>query len=303
MPAPSPLSWGCSGVRITVRVPATSANLGPGFDCFGLALDLCNEVTLDTDAGPGVEWHGEGAGELPVDGSDLVSRTIAHVVAASGGDVPPARLIGRNTVPLERGLGSSAAATVAGVVLGSLLALRDGGADLDPHQTFTRAAALEGHPDNAAPAVFGGFTIAVPGGPVRRLDPHPDLRPVVLVPPGVRLATDDARAALARTVALDDAIFNAAHAALMVHALTREPPLLAEAMLDRIHQSVRLALLPQVGSVFEALRDRGIAVCVSGSGPSLLAFETPHLTLPELDEGWHAIPVAVRAHGFEMSGR
>jgi homoserine kinase len=151
--------------------------------------------------------------------------------------------------------------------------------------------------------VFGGFTIAVPGGPVRRLDPHPGLRPVVLVPPGVRLPTDGARAALPQTVSRDDAIFNAAHAALSVHALTQEPSLLAEAMLDRIHQSVRLALLPEVGVVFERLRDHGMAVCVSGSGPSLLAFETDERALPELDDGWDAIRVGVRATGFDVSGR
>lgn len=294
-------------MRVTVRVPATSANLGPGFDCFGLALDLCNEVTLDTEAEPGVEWHGEGAGELPVDGSDLVSRTIAQVASARGVEPPPARLIGQNAIPLERGLGSSAAATVAGVVLGSLLAPpldpRAGGADLDRHETFTRAATIEGHPDNAAPAVFGGFTIAVPDGPVRRLDPHPDLRPVVLVPAGMRLSTDEARAALPQTVSRDDAIFNAAHAALLVHALTQEPPLLAEAMLDRIHQSVRLALLAEVDVAFGTLRDLGMAVCVSGSGPSLLAFETPEQTVPDLGDGWHAIRVGVRASGFDVSGR
>ncbi|HEX7246964.1 MAG TPA: homoserine kinase [Actinomycetota bacterium] len=290
-------------MRVTVRVPATSANLGPGFDCFGLALDLCNEVTLDTDAEPGVEWHGEGSGELPVDGSDLVSRTIARVASARGVELPPARLIGHNAIPLERGLGSSAAATVAGVVLGSVLAPRAGGADLDRHEAFTRAAAIEGHPDNAAPAVFGGFTIAVPGGPVHRLDPHPGLRPVILVPTGVRLSTDEARAALPQVVSRDDAIFNAAHAALTVHALTHEPSLLAEAMLDRIHQSVRLALLPQVGAVFELLRDHGMAVCVSGSGPSLLAFETDDHALPELADGWQAIRVGVRTTGFDVSGR
>lgn len=290
-------------MRITVRAPASSANLGPGFDCFGLALDLCNEVTFDTDAEPGVEWHGEGAGELPTDGSDLVSRTIAHVASLHHLTPPPMRLIGRNDIPIERGLGSSSAAAVAGVVIGSIVADRAAGETaLDHGSVFALAAEVEGHPDNAAPATFGGFTIAVPGGPVRRLDPHPDLSPVALVPTHVRLGTDQARAALPRVVPREDAIFNAAHAALMVHAITREPSLLAEAMLDRLHQAVRLSLLPTVEEMFQTLRDQGFAVCVSGSGPTLLVFDTDGRRLPEIGEGWVLLRPGVRSAGFEVSG-
>lgn len=298
-------------MRITVRVPASSANLGPGFDCFGLALDLCNEVTFDTDAEPGVEWHGEGAGELPTDGSDLVSRTIAHVVSLSDLTPPPMRLIGRNDIPVERGLGSSSAAAVAGVVIGSILADRAAGDDagdgagksaLDRESVFALAAEVEGHPDNAAPATFGGFTIAVPGGPVRRLDPHPDLSPVALVPIEIRLATGEARAVLPQVVPRDDAIFNLAHAAIMVHAVTREPSLLSEVMLDRLHQAVRLSLLPQVEEMFETLREQGIAVCVSGSGPTLLAFDIDDRRVPEMGEGWVVLRPGVRSKGFEVSG-
>ncbi len=293
-------------VRVTVRVPATSANLGPGFDCFGLALELCNEVTLDTDGEPGVEWRGEGEGELPSDGTDLISRTIAHV--ASLGDLrpPPMRLIGRNLIPLERGLGSSSAAAVAGAVLGSILLdpaldLR-GGAGAEALSVFALAAEVEGHPDNAAPATFGGFTIAVPDGPVRRLDPHPDLRPVALVPAKLRLATGAARAALPGVVSRDDAIFNAAHAALMVHAMTQEPSLLVAAMQDRLHQDLRLSLVPEVKEVFEAVRAEGFAVCVSGSGPALLAFETERRLLPELGDDWVVLRVSARSAGFEVTG-
>ena len=294
-------------MRITVRVPASSANLGPGFDCFGLALDLCNEVSLDTDVEAGVEWFGEGAGELPTDGSDLVSRTIAHVMSLSDLTPPPMRLIGRNDIPVERGLGSSSAAAVAGVVLGSIVVGRvaadgTGEAALDRESVFALAAEVEGHPDNAAPATFGGFTIAVPGGPVRRLDPHPDLSPVALVPTEIRLATGEARAALPPVVAREDAIFNLAHAAVMVHAVTREPSLLAEVMLDRLHQAVRLSLLPQVEEMFQTLREQGIAVCVSGSGPTLLAFDTDDRRVPEMGEGWIVLRPGVRSNGFEVSG-
>ncbi len=187
-------------MRLTVRVPATSANLGPGFDCFGLALDLCNEVTIDTEAESGVTWEGEGAGELPTDGSDLVSRAMQHVDRLAQETrrfpLPRFRLHGVNRIPLAAGLGSSSAATVAGVVLAyRLLDIGDPG----PYTTFSIAAELEGHPDNAAPAAFGGFTIAAASGShrglVRRLDVHPDLRPVLLIPENVRVSTADARAA------------------------------------------------------------------------------------------------------------
>ena len=295
-------------MRVTVRVPATSANLGPGFDFFGLALDLCNEVTLDTDASPGVEWRGEGEGELPTDGTDLVSRTIEHVASLRDLLPPPMRLIGRNNIPLERGLGSSSAAAVAGAVLGSIVLdpangdLR-GGAGPEARSVFALAAEVEGHPDNAAPATFGGFTIAVPGGPVHRLDPHPDLRPVAVVPSNLRLATSAARAALPGVVSRDDAIFNAAHAALMVHAMTREPSLLVEAMQDRLHQDVRLSLVPEVEEAFQAVRREGVAVCVSGSGPALLAFETDRRLVPELGEDWVVLRLGARSAGFEVTGR
>jgi homoserine kinase len=152
-------------MRVTVRVPATSANLGPGFDCFGLALDLWNEITADTDAEPGVRWSGEGEAELPVDGTDLVSRTIAGVASEMGVQAPGVALRGGNGIPLERGLGSSSSAAVAGVVLAS--ALLGLGWERDRSSVFAAAARIEGHPDNAAPAVFGGFTVALADGYVR----------------------------------------------------------------------------------------------------------------------------------------
>ncbi|MGE5227038.1 MAG: homoserine kinase [Planctomycetaceae bacterium] len=292
-------------MRVTVRVPATSANLGPGFDCFGLALDLCNEVVLDTDAPPGVTWEGEGEDELPRDGSDLVSRTIAGVASGMELALPPFGLNGENRIPLERGLGSSSAATVAGVVLASRLldlgidGFREEPERRDPYSVFAYASRFEGHPDNAAPAAYGGFTIALPDGGVHRLDPHPDLRPVVLVP-DVRLPTTEARAALPQTVARADAVFNAAHAALMVEALTRDPSLLVVALQDRLHQEARLALVPEVADVFDDLRAAHVPVCVSGAGPSLLAFDLGAGTFPSTPPGWRELRPGVRAAGFEV---
>ena len=291
-------------VRVTVRVPATSANLGPGFDCFGLALDLCNEVTALAGGATEVTWDGEGAGELPVDGTDLVSRTISVVADQMGLPRPAFSLHGAHRIPLERGLGSSSAAAVAGVVLAS--ALLGLGWHEDPQTVFAAAARIEGHPDNAAPAVYGGFTIAMPEGLVHRLDPHPDLHPVLLVP-DQRLRTDEARAALPERVARVDAVFNAAHAALMVEALTRDPSLLGAALHDRLHEQARLALLPEVADAAEQLRRARVPVCVSGAGPTLLVFDQPDTPLPDWvaewavdGSGWQILRPGIRASGFEV---
>jgi homoserine kinase len=289
-------------MRVTVRVPATSANLGPGFDAFGLALDLCNEIVVDTDGPPGVRWEGEGEAELPADGRDLVSRTIVAIAARMGLEPPPFSLRGRNLIPLERGLGSSSSATVGGVVLASVvLGL---GWEHDPATVFAAAAEIEGHPDNAAPAAFGGFTVALPGGTVHRFEPHPGLRPVAIVP-DVRLSTADARTALAPEVPRADAVFNAAHAALVLEALVRDPALLTVALRDRLHEDVRLALVPEVADAMEELRRARVPACVSGAGPTLLAFELEGgPTVPEtiaLDHpSWRLLRPGVRSRGFDV---
>ena len=282
-------------MRRTARVPATSANLGPGFDCFGLALDLWNEVSIDTDAEPGVAWEGEGADELPVDGTDMVSRAIAHAARAGGTPPPPLAIHGRNRIPLERGLGSSAAAAVAGIALADALV----GLSLEREEVLELAGELEGHPDNAAAAIAGGLTLAFGGG-VIRLDPHPSLRPVVLVPE-MRLPTGEARAALPETVPRADAVFNVAHAAAAVVALTSEPGLLAPAMDDRLHQAARLSLVPAVGVVFDRIRTSGTPVCVSGAGPSLLAFESDGGAVEDPGEGWRVLRLAVATSGVDVA--
>jgi homoserine kinase len=296
-------------MRVTVRVPATSANLGPGFDTFGLALDLCNEVTVDTDATPGVSWEGEGADELPVDGSDLVSSTMASISDSMEMPLPPLALHGVNRIPLARGLGSSSAATVAGVVLASrVLDLGIDGWNIEPAKrdalsVFLQAAKIEGHPDNAAPATFGGLTIVVDGS-VHRLEPHPELRTVVLVP-SVRLDTASARDALPDRIPMADAVFNLSHSALLVEALTNDPSLLQEALRDRLHQDARLDLVPEMADQFDRiLALRRVPVCVSGAGPSLLAFPLDGAEIPsealEGPGGWRAMPLAIRREGFTV---
>ncbi|HEX6332353.1 MAG TPA: homoserine kinase [Actinomycetota bacterium] len=290
-------------MRLTAFVPATSANLGPGFDSFGLALDLCNEVTVDTDAEPGVSWEGEGADELPTDGTDLVSRAMRHALEVQrrfhpDAALPPVSLRGINRIPLERGLGSSSAAAVAGIALADAL-LADAGLSGDPYSTFAYAAELEGHPDNAAPATYGALTVVLADGHVRRIDVSPAIRPVVLVP-DARVETEAARRALPVRVALGDAASNVAYGALVVHALaTGDLDLLRVALHDRLHQDVRLALVPEVRERFESL-GRSFPVCVSGAGPSLLAFEAEPGAVPDPGEGWRVLRVPVRAAGVEI---
>jgi len=293
-------------VRVTARVPATSANLGPGFDCFGLALDLCNEVTVDTEAEPGVSWEGEGADELPTDGSDVVSRAMAFTSAHQarfhpGATLPSVGLHGVNRIPLERGLGSSSAAAVAGVALANALLgdARWGGDQDDLYTVYAYAAQVEGHPDNAAAAAFGGLTI-VADGFVRRLEPRPDLDPVVLVPDGLRSPTGEARSLLSPDVSRRDAVFNVGHAALAVVAFIEDPDLLLVALHDRLHEQARAALAPESAALLDQLRRQQIPACLSGAGPSLLAFERGGHSIGDLPDGWHAIRPGVRAKGVEV---
>jgi homoserine kinase len=284
-------------VRVTVRVPATSANLGPGFDCFGLALDLCNEVTVDTEAEPGVSWEGEGADELPTDGSDMVSRAMRVIAERQASELPSLALHGVNRIPLERGLGSSSSAAVAGAAIGrTLLEVDD---PMNPTLVFADAVTLEGHEDNAAAATHGGLVLV--GDRILNLEPHPSLRPVALVPEHLRVATDEARRALPDTVSRRDAVFNVSHAALAVWAMTRDPSLLSGALWDRLHEDVRLASVPEARDLRDRLRNDHIPACVSGSGPSLLSFETDEHPIPEdLPPGWRVMRLNVRLEGVEI---
>jgi homoserine kinase len=282
-------------MRITVRVPATSANLGPGFDCFALALDLVNEVTLVTGGGRGVSWEGEGADELPTDGSDVITRAIDETAHRLGLEPPSGRIHGLNRIPLQRGLGSSAAAVVAGIALADAAL----GAEMEPTDVLEVAAAIEGHPDNAAAAVFGGFTMVVDDRVVARFDPDPALRPVLLVPDDLRISTKEARRVLPAIVPRQDAVANAGHAALTAVALLHQPELLFAAMRDRLHEEVRLGLVPAALELYERVRAAGLPVCVSGSGPTLLAFEVDGVA-PEPGSGWRVLRVPVRERGLEI---
>jgi homoserine kinase len=290
-------------MRVRVKVPATSANLGPGFDCFGLALDLCNEVTVDTDAEPDVTWEGEGADELPTEGSDMVSRAIALTIERhpGGKPLPSFALHGVNRIPLERGLGSSSAAAVAGAAAAFALTVgRRDPIDRDPVLAAILGVATEidGHPDNAASAVHGGFTITG-GGVTQRLDPHPSLEPVVLVPEE-RLPTSDARRALPDPVPRADAVFNIGHAALTAIAITERPDLLRSSLRDRLHEEARATMMPASAALLNELRSRRVPACLSGAGPSILAFEGDGEEVGDVPDGWRILRPGLRSSGVEV---
>lgn len=255
---------------VSVRTPATSANLGPGFDTLGLALTLYDDLSARV-AGDSytVSVTGEGAGELPSDESHLVVRAMLATFDELGGRPPGVAVECVNRIPQARGLGSSSAAIVGGVQLARGLVREQ----IDDMAALRIAARLEGHPDNVAPCLLGGFTIAWTegdGARAVRLAPAEGVRPVVFVP-RERGLTATARAALPAAVPHADAAFNAGRAALLVHALTREPALLFAATEDRLHQGYRAEGMPGTASLVAALRSVGVAAVVSGAGPTVLA--------------------------------
>lgn len=262
-------------MRASVRVPATSANLGPGFDALGLALSLYDEVSAAATEGPTrVTVAGEGAGELPADERHLVVRALHAGFEALGAAPPAVALTCHNRIPQARGLGSSAAAVVAGLLLARAMS-GDAGDWLDDLTVLELASRLEGHPDNVAPCLHGGVTIAwqdesTGGAQAVRLDPAPELRPVVFLPEQHGL-TAAARAALPASVPHPDAAHAAGRAALLVHALTTAPQVLFAATEDRLHQPYRAAGMPEAAALLHALRAAGAAAVISGAGPSVLA--------------------------------
>jgi homoserine kinase len=282
-------------------VPATSANLGPGFDALGLALDLRDDVTARI-AGSDVRVTiaGEGAGELPVDASHLVVASMMAAFDRLGTRPDGLVLACHNRIPQARGLGSSSAAIVAGILAARALVV-DGDERMPIGECLALATGLEGHPDNVAPCLLGGFTIAwtgEDGAHAVRLDPAPEVRVTVLVP-AERGLTSEARAALPAAVPHRDAAWNAGRAALLVHALTSRPDLLLPATGDRLHQPYRAPAMPATAAVVAHLRDAGLPAVVSGAGPTVLAFAEP-AALPRSgawSAGWQALGVNIDAAG------
>ena len=258
-------------MRVHVEVPASSANLGPGFDTLGLALALYNEVEVSESDGVTIAIQGEGADRLAGNERNVVARGVRMAYEAAGRPFRGCALACVNRIPLARGLGSSAAAWVGGLVAGNALL----GAPLDRGALLTLAARAEGHPDNVAAALLGGLTVAC-GGPAgasaMSLPVPPDLRWVVLVPE-VSSATAEARAVLPASVPRADAVFNVQRVALLLASLQAgRVDLLPSAFEDRLHEPYRARLFPWMAAVTVAARAAGALGCVlSGAGPSLLA--------------------------------
>jgi homoserine kinase len=258
-------------MRVRVRVPATSANLGPGFDALGLALALYNEVTLEEADGVAVTVEGEGVGRLDLGAKNVVARGVALAFETAGRPFRGARLRCVNRIPLSRGLGSSAAAWVGGLLAANVLL----GEPLDRDALVAAAARAEGHPDNVAAAVLGGLTVScVDGDRVRAVSlPVPrDIAWVVLVPE-TESSTQEARAVLPESLPRADAIFNVQRVSLLLAALAAgRADLLDVAMQDRLHQPYRQRLFPWMEAVAAAGRGAGALGCVlSGAGPAMLA--------------------------------
>ena len=258
-------------MRIHVSVPATSANLGPGFDTLGLALTLYNEVGASEAEGVSVAIEGEGATRLPRSADNVVARGVKLAYEAAGRRFTGCALECTNRVPAARGLGSSAAAWVGGLVAGNALL----GSPLTKDALLALAARAEGHPDNVAAALFGGLTVSSASGPTVTAVSLPvpaGLRWVALIPE-VTSATAQARAVLPASVPYHDAVFNVQRVALLLASLwAGRPAALAAALEDRLHEPYRLRLFPWMPEVVRAARAAGALGCVlSGAGPSLLA--------------------------------
>jgi homoserine kinase len=296
------------GACAAVRVPATSANLGPGFDAFGLALALHDEVAVEV-AGSGlrIEVAGECADVVPRDERHLVLRALRTGLAAAHADPPGLIVRCTNRIPHGRGLGSSAAAVVAGLTLARALAPVPSLAD---DELLRLAVRFEGHADNVAACLLGGLTVAWHGRTGLRathLDVSPAVRAVAAVPDHV-LSTHAARGMLPADVPHADAAANAGRAALLVHALAGRPDLLLDATEDLLHQDYREAGMPDSLALVRRLRALGLPAVVSGAGPTVLVLGTDGPALAaavtaQIPHGWHVVALAVDADGAHVTAR
>lgn len=265
---------------IRVQVPATTANMGPGFDCLGMALELYNTVEMVTASrGLSIEISGEGAADIPRDESNLVYQAARCVFNQVGYSMAGLRLRLLNQIPLARGLGSSAAAVVGGIIAANLLT----GGKLSTKEIITLAGSIEGHPDNVAPAVLGGIVVAVGAdGEIKclKIKPPHGLKCVV-ASPDFTLFTKTSRDAVPNQVSFQDAVFNIGRVAMLVAALQQgDLSFLGVAMEDRLHQSFRSPMIPGLKKVLAAAKLAGArGVTLSGAGPSLVAFADSNLEL------------------------
>lgn len=287
---------------VRVRVPATSANLGPGFDALGLALSLYDDIVVRvTDEGLTVDVAGMGAATVARNARNLVVRSMRAAFEELGGRPRGLEVVCANRVPHGRGLGSSAAAIVGGVVAARALVV--GGVEkMDDDAALRLAARLEGHPDNVAACLRGGLTLAwtdADGGRAVDLDVTRELAPVALVP-GSSSSTKATRKLLPESLPHGDAVHSASRTAMLVEALRRRPELLLTATEDRLHQPYRAEAMPRTAELVAALRADGIPAVVSGAGPTVLALttaETRSAAMRHERRGWSALPLDVDTEG------
>ena len=260
--------------RIRVDVPASTTNLGPGFDVLGVALKLYNTIEMEvSESALRIEIQGEGSDTLPRDQSNLVYRAAKMVFERVNEELPPMTIRLVNHIPLARGLGSSGAAAVGGLMAANAIS----GAQLTHDEILDMAATIDGHPDNAAASIFGGIVIAFPTEQglacMKFLPPKPV--DVVVVAPDFQILTSDARAVLPESVDLQTAVFNISRVSLLVAALaTGDFRFLGIATDDKLHQPYREKLIPGLRDVFQAAKsaDGNVGVALSGSGPTIVAF-------------------------------
>ncbi|NYE20896.1 homoserine kinase [Microbacterium immunditiarum] len=307
MSTPAAASRPAEERSVIVRVPATSANLGPGFDTLGLALSVYDELvaTRLPEGELEITVSGEGADGVPRDASNLVVRAIAYAYEAVGRRMPGLRLEAKNVIPHGRGMGSSGAAVVSGLLAAK--GLLEGDVALGPETLLRLATELEGHPDNVAPALFGGLTIAwvdEDGPQHKKLLVHRGVSPLVFVPE-FTMSTSVARSLQPLHVPREDAVFNVSRSALLIAALTQSPELLLAATEDKLHQSYRAQAMPETDRLVRALRDAGFAAVVSGAGPSVLVLadgpgrrlEAAEVAKSVADTPWEALMLAVDFKG------
>ena len=262
-------------------VAASSANLGPGFDSLGLALNLYDEIIVETtDSGLLVEVEGEGDGEVVLDAGHLVVRAIERGLQAAGVSVPGLKVRCRNAIPHSRGVGSSAAAVVGGLAVVNGLLAQAGSTPLSQADLIQLASEFEGHPDNAAAAVLGGAVVSwtdqsglPPAFSAASVRLHPDIRLFPAIPQH-RSSTAEARVLLPTQVSHQDARFNVSRAALLVVALTERPDLLMPATEDVLHQPQRASAMPLSAEYLGLLRRCNVAAVLSGAGPAVIALST-----------------------------
>lgn len=287
---------------VSVSVPATSANLGPGYDALGLALEIRDHVTAQftDDNLITVVVTGEGAGKLPTDATHLVAKTIIYACQAFGTEVLGLRVECKNAIPQGRGLGSSAGAIVAGLVLASELTYARASED----ELLQMANAIEGHPDNVAACLLGAMTIAwlEDDGKANSvsMNVHPDISPVLGIPE-TELDTHKARGLIPESIPHVDAAFNAGRSALLVAAMIGDPDFLLEATEDKLHQPFRAQAYSESMALVEQLRAAEVAACISGAGPTVIALSTVEQVAQAIEiiakSGFTAVPVAVSDQG------